>query len=104
MPSVGADITDTSELCPCETRYPQNTVTNSIGTRGKKKFANPARNKKIKNAKGLSANDTAVLSNCSRRHSIPRLIYSKSFPRWGQYRQGAMACQQKWFFRVRTER
>jgi hypothetical protein len=68
-------------------------VTNSIGTIGKKKFANPARNKKVKNAKGLSANDTAVLNNCSRKLSISRLMYRDSLPRWGQYRQSAMACQ-----------
>jgi hypothetical protein len=83
MPRVGADITDTSELCPWETRYPQNTVTSSIGTRGKKKFANPARNKKRKSATELSANDTAVFSNCSKKHSISGLIYSKSFNNGG---------------------
>jgi len=48
---------------------------------GKKKFANPARNKKIKNAKGLSANDTAVLNSCSRKLSISGLVYKDSLSR-----------------------
>jgi hypothetical protein len=73
MPSVGAEIIKANDVCPCETRYPQNTVTNSIGTIGKKKFANPARNKKRKNRKGLSANDIAVLNSCSRKRSVSGL-------------------------------
>jgi hypothetical protein len=73
MPSVGAEITKANEVCPCETRYPLNTVTNSVGTIGKKKFANPARNKKRKNRKGLSANETAALKSCSRNHSVSGL-------------------------------
>jgi hypothetical protein len=56
-------------------------VTNSIGTIGKKKFANPARNKKVKNAKGLSANDTAVFNSCSRKASISGLMYTDSLSR-----------------------